>query len=177
MSGLKSLSLSATPGLSDMSVITATVWITIGITFYGGDFVGSNLACNGHTYSPDSGEWAAVPIEWVLSGQVACGDILYAEMPNGTTWEGPILDTGCHLHYPVWDTGLPFGVDFPIYVRHANALDGKLVPTGTGAIAIYKREQSGWWNPPPGAMTAWATRWCNGPLTIRRTSGGRMRVK
>jgi len=142
-----------------MTVLSATVWITVGLTFYGGDFVGSDLACGG-TYTEPEGTWAAVPIEWVRGGYVHCGDTLTAVFADGTMWTGPVRDTGCHLHYSAWDTGKPFGADFPVYVRDQLGA----VPTGTGKLTIQHRDGSSW-SPPPTWATAWGQAWCEGPLT------------
>lgn len=141
------------------ATITATAILTAGITFYGGDFVSQGLACGG-TYEPKQGEWVAMPIEWFRNGYISCGDVAYLEFANGKTWHGPILDSGCLLSYPIFDTGLPFGADLPAYVRDRLGP----VPTGTGRIAVWRKEQGRWWNVPP--LDAWGRKWCHGPLTL-----------
>lgn len=133
--------------------ITATLWLTIGITFY--NMEGETLACGG-VYT--EGMWAAVPIEWEQRGYASCGDTLIAVLADGSRVEAPIRDTGCLLHYPIWDSGLPFGADFPIYGRGSK-------PTGTGKITV--RRNGKWWDVPP--LTAWGTKWCQGPLTIKKS--------
>jgi hypothetical protein len=135
-------------------VITYTAWITAGITGYL-DNPGDNLACCPGEY----GDYAvAAPIEWVLGGYVACGDIAYIELPNGVTVKAPIMDTGCMLHYPVWDSGEPLSMDLPRIVFPAAEY-----PTATGRVRVYRRELGEWWTPPP--MAAWATEYCQGPLS------------
>ena len=135
-----------------MSEITATLVLTVGLTFYGGDFEDKTLACGG-TYTEANGLWAAVPIEWNKAGYVSCGDILLAKFTNGQEIRVPVRDFGCHLHYPVWDSDLPMGADFPRYGEL------KKTPTGTGQVSVEG------WTPPP--MDAWGTKWCNGPLTMK----------
>jgi len=49
--------------------ITTTLFITVGLTFYGGDFINQTMAC-GDVYTESLGMWAAVPIEWKKSGFV-----------------------------------------------------------------------------------------------------------
>lgn len=148
-----------------MAEIAATVWLTVGLTFYGGDFVGSGLACGG-VYTESEGVWAAVPIEWVQGGYVSCGDMLEAIFADGRRVMVPIRDTGCHLHHAVWDTGRPFGADFPNWPWWR---DG--TPTGTGRVRV-KRQDGSWWTPPP--MMAWATQYCEGPLTVARPEAGQV---
>lgn len=145
-----------------MDVITTTLWLTVGITFYGGDFVGQTMAC-GEVYTTTTEPWAAVPIEWMLSGAVECGDMVYATLASGYTIEVPIKDTGCLLHYGAWDTGRPFALDLP---RLHFPFDGDRWITGTGQVKVWRQRLNRWWDPPP--LTAWATRWCDGPLTVRR---------
>ena len=131
-------------------IITATLWLTIGITFY--DLEGQNLACGG-VY--EEGTWVAVPIEWMEDGYVNCGDTMHISFSDGRVVQAPIKDTGCLLHYPIWDTGLPFGADLPIYGRNGQT-------TATGKIAV-QHKNGKWWEVPP--TVAWGTRWCSGPLT------------
>jgi len=140
---------------------TATLWLTGGLTFYGGDFVGQGLACGGQ-YVPEQEEWVAMPIEWFMKGYISCGDVAHVRFRDGTTWEGPVLDSGCLLHYEIFDTGLPFVGDFPVYLRQRLGP----VPTGTGQIAVWRKQQGRWWDVPP--LDAWGTKWCHGPLTMPR---------
>lgn len=141
-----------------MSPITATLWLTVGLSFYGGDFVDQPLYC-GETYTKSLGDWAAVPIEWFKGGWVHCGDTITAILSDGSTRTVPIRDAGCHLHHPVWDTGLPFGADFPIYHRDR-------APTGTGQIAI-KRATGQWLTISPLMLVGWDVESCDGPLSMR----------
>lgn len=136
--------------------MTITMAITIGLTFYHPKFQGETLACGG-TYTDTNGAWAAVPIEWNKDGYVSCGDMVFATFSNGLTITVPIRDFGCHLHYPAFDSGLPYGADFP------RILGLEKVPTGTGTLAVKRKD--GWWDIPP--LVAWGTKWCDGPLTQR----------
>lgn len=138
-------------------MISATVAITLGLTFYHPQFEGETLACGGK-YDKKHGLWMAAPIEWNQSGFVSCGDMAYATFASGLTITVPIRDFGCHLHYPAHDSGLPYGGDFP------RILGLEQVPTGTGTLAV-KRKDGEWWDIPP--LTAWGTEWCDGPLTVR----------
>jgi len=138
-------------------IITATAWITLGITGYAGDFVGSGLACGG-TYTTTEQAWVAAPIEWMLGGWVSCGDRMEIVTRDGREIEARIMDTGCMLHYPVWDTGLPFGADLP-------RLLFPTFKTGTGQLRVWRVQQGRWWTPPP--LTPWAIKWCDGPLSPR----------
>lgn len=130
------------------------MFITVGLTFYGGDFIGQEMAW-GDTYTESLGTWAAVPVEWVKSGYVGYEDMVVAILKDGRVIEAPIRDTGCHLHFPTYDSGLPYGADFSIYGR-----DG--APTGTGTMAVRKKNGE-WWIPP--STLAWDTETCHGPLS------------
>jgi hypothetical protein len=138
-----------------MTVPMAITLTVVGLTFYAPSFEGETLACGGK-YDDQHGLWAAVPIEWNKDGYVHCGDMLYATFSNGVTVTVPIRDFGCHLHYPAYDSGLPYGADFP------RILGLEKVPTGTGTIAV-KHKDGEWWDIPP--LTAWGRQWCDGPLT------------
>jgi len=138
-----------------MSAITATMAITVGLTFYAPSFEGETLACGGK-YDDRHGLWMAAPIEWNKGGYVSCGDTALVTFSNGLSIKVPIRDFGCHLHYPAYDSGLPYGGDFP----RINGLEK--TPTGTGTVAV-KRKGGGWWDIPP--LLAWGTEWCDGPLT------------
>ena len=137
-------------------MITATLMITVGLSFYGGaDFINHPLYCGG-TYLVDGDPWAAVAVEWFKQGYVHCGDTLFATFKDGRQVEVPIRDAGCHLHWPVYDTGLPFGADFPSLKSWRNG-----TPTGTGQIAVRHKDGS-WWTPPP--LRPWYGG-CEGPLS------------
>lgn len=97
-----------------------------GITFYYGDlFEGSNLACPGYKYEPETGPWLAVPVSWYESGKVECGDWFLIEFGDGSNMLARALDAGPIDEYNVWDTGLPFVADLPRYWR-----DGRATATG-----------------------------------------------
>lgn len=149
--------------MTAMQAITATVAITLGVTVYEAE-PGKALACHGHPYDTAE-EWVAVPTEWVLSGFVECGDLVYGCLPNGHCLEGvPIMDTGCLLHYPVWPVGdgVPFGLDIPIHMRE---LYGSF-NTGRMTFQVYRLSQQSFWTPTPWHLWAWDTKHCHGPLTI-----------
>ena len=145
------------------AVITATLALTMGVTVYVGE-EGEALACHGHPYTVTE-EWAAVPLEWVLSGKVACGDRVYGCLPNGHCLDGvPIQDTGCLLHYPVWPVAdqVPFGLDLPIHMREQYGY----FHTGRMQFKIYRLSTQSWWTPAENDLLAWDSKHCNGPLTI-----------
>jgi len=139
-----------------MTPITATLWLTAGITGYGGDFVGQGMAC-GFVYTSTTPPWAAVPIEWMASGAVECGDLVHLDV-NGQQVVVPVGDTGCMLHWGTWDTGEPLAVDLPRLLFPAEDW-----PTMTGQVAVWRVREGTWWTPP--SLTAWATEYCQGPLT------------
>lgn len=55
--------------------------VHVGATIYN-SWVGKSLACNGHRFN-ERDDWVAVPIEWIKSGVVSCGDRVYACLNNG----------------------------------------------------------------------------------------------
>ena len=137
------------------------VEITLGMTVYNASD-GAGLACGGRRYRTDK-KWVAVPIEWVLGGYVSCGDKVYACTDDGTCIEGlPVWDTGCLLHYNVWDSvgkgGYPFGIDLPLHVAKSMHFT-----TRSATMKIWRTELGEWWDIPP--LTAWGSMWCDGPLT------------
>jgi hypothetical protein len=136
-------------------VLSQPVTVDGGITFY--DYDGSDLGC-WSTHEPE--EWVALPVEWFRLGYVECGDIAYITFRDGTTWHGPVMDSGCHLHWPVWDTDKPMLADLPGFMRDRLGP----VPTGTGTLRVYRRRLDEWWDRP--SMLAWDTVNCReGPLT------------
>ena len=138
-----------------MAEITATLWLTVGITGYTG--AGQTTAC-GFVYTSTAPPWAAVPIEWMISDAVECGDLVYLDV-NGQQLAVKVGDTGCMLHYPTWDTGAPQGIDLPRLLFPAEDW-----PTMTGQVAVWRVREGAWWTPPP--LTAWATGYCSGPLSV-----------
>lgn len=70
------------------------------------------------------------------------------------------MDTGCHLHYPVWDSQRPFGIDLPMHMR---GLYGNFT-TETVNLRIYSVSRNEWIDSFP--LTAWDIKHCNGPLTM-----------
>lgn len=142
-----------------MEIITTTLWLTIGLTFYSGDqWTGNPLYCGG-IYTETEELWGAVPIEWLREGYVGCGDLIFAEFADRTQIQVRVKDAGCHLHWPAYGGGgqLPYGADFPRFGEL------KKTPTGVGKIAVLRKDGS-WWEIPP--LDAWATDVCEeGPLT------------
>jgi hypothetical protein len=138
------------------------VTMTIGITFYLlSDFGGSGLACGG-TFTTGHGLWAALPIEWEQAGSISCGDIAHITLSSGRKIKVPIMDLGCHLHYPVGsslggDGIMPYGADLPRIGKLKRA------KTGIGELSVYRTSKGRWWTPP--TLSAWGTDWCHGPLT------------
>lgn len=138
----------------------------LGMTVYSAR-VGTDLACTRHKYNLGDW-WVAVPIEWVVGGYVDCGDLVYACATDGTCIEAvPVWDTGCMLHYPVWDSvgydrggGWPMGIDMPLHM--AKSLD---FHTRSAEIKVWRRATGTWWDEPP-PLLAWATEYCDGPLTV-----------
>lgn len=142
-----------------IAAIVSLLWLSAGVTGYGDGFVGDTLGCYPGVYSAEQAPWVAVPIEWVKGGLVECGDRALIEYPDGTSIEAPIMDTGCMLHYPVWDTKRPMVIDLPRI--HFSASE---YPTQTARIAI--RTSEGEWLPVSEfPLTAWATQYCDGPLS------------
>lgn len=112
-----------------MTIITATIILTGGLTFYyGAPFEGTPLACPGHVYTCDGSEdpWIALPSEWFQDGTTKCGDRWEVEWPDGRKLVVLALDKcpGC-LGARVWDTALPFIGDMPRCWRRGQ-------PTATG---------------------------------------------
>jgi hypothetical protein len=140
--------------------------IMMGVTVYEAP-PGKALACRGHAYDLDR-EWIAVPTEWILGGYLNCGDRIYTCLPNGYCLDGvPVRDTGCLLHYPVHGTDIPFGVDVPMHMREGYGF----FHTGLVPVRFYRSETDDWWYPEPVHLTAWDTKHCNGPLTLREWPG------
>ena len=99
-------------------IIAILPWEYGGITFYYGElFEGSNLACPGYKYEPETGPWLAIPISWYREGKADCGDWFLVEFSDGSTMMARALDSGPIDNYTVWDSGLPFVADLPIYWR------------------------------------------------------------
>lgn len=141
-------------------VITATLWITLGLTWYGDGFVDSNLACGGKFTDTDQMMWGALPIEWNKAGYVSCDDTLIAEFPTGRRIEVPVMDFGCHLHHRIWDGLAPsMGADFPDFPEFRQK-----EPTATGRMTVIRKDGTPWEIPP---LKAWGGKWCDGPLTYR----------
>jgi len=55
--------------------------VELGATVYEAP-IGKGLACSDFNYRTDR-EWVAVPLEWVQTGLVNCGDRVYACFSNG----------------------------------------------------------------------------------------------
>ena len=64
------------------------------------------------------------------------------------------------LHYPVWDSKKPFGVDIPMHMRK---MYGDFT-TGTVKLKVYDVSNGKWIDHLP--LAAWDTKNCNGPLTV-----------
>ena len=112
-----------------MFVITATLVLTGGLTFYYGEpFEGTPLACPGHTYTCDGTEepWIALPLEWFGDGTTQCGDQWEVEFSSGRKLQVRALDKcpGCS-GARVWDTGEAFVGDLPRCWR-----EGEVTATG-----------------------------------------------
>lgn len=140
--------------------------IVLGMTVYSAK-PGTDLACTHHTgvsYNTDDW-WVALPIEWVVGGYVDCGDLVYACATDGTCIEAvPVWDTGCMLHWNVWDSvgygGWPLALDMPLHM--AKSLD---FHTQTVEFRVWRQETGDWWDGPP-PLLAWADNYCDGPLTV-----------
>lgn len=134
-----------------VNLITATLAITGGITFYYGDLVeGQPLSCPGHTYAKETGPWLAVDTSWYADRRVLCGDLFLVTFADGSHMHARALDAGYLDEYTIWDTGLPFVADLPRYWR-----DGR--PTATGRIinlsAIIRAFGASWGKEGPGIPT------------------------
>lgn len=127
-----------------------------GITFYDLSWEGRTMACGG-TYQEDLSPWAAVPIEWIESGLVQCGDLVTAMWADGRIHVAVVRDTGCHLHYDAWDSGRPYAVDFDAYGRNG-------LPTETGIVQFWRDGERLPVETFP--LEATAVEYCNGPLTV-----------
>jgi len=132
----------------------------LGVTTYSAP-EGKALACRGHPYT-ESREWVAVPTEWVLGGAVDCGDLVWIHYDDGTWVEAiPVRDSGCMLHWDVWDTGRPMGIDVPLHVSKARGLR-----TQTADVLVWSNSEMDWVDI---STTAWDTKHCSGPLTMQGT--------
>ena len=133
--------------------------VHVGVTRYRAP-TGTRLACTGYTgrtYNV-SHDWVAVPTEWVLSGLVACGDMVEITYPDGKRLWLPVEDTGCMLHWLVWDTGAPMAIDLPHHVANKYS-----VVTETAKVRVWSVDQQDWSDL---SLLAWDTKHCEGPLTV-----------
>jgi hypothetical protein len=111
-----------------VTIITATLILTGGITFYPADkYEGSPLACPGYRYERATGPWLAVDVDLLASDLVSCGDWFAVHFYDGSVQFARALDTGYLADYAIWDTGLPFVADLPSYWRAGRE-------TATGSI-------------------------------------------
>ena len=110
-----------------------------GITGYAGRYIGQNLACPGYRYEEATGSWLAVDVSWFRDGSTRCGDWFLVTFSDGSTMLARALDSGYLADANVWDTGLPFVADLPIYWRA-----GRVTATGSvmnlSARARWQRE-------------------------------------
>lgn len=139
--------------------------VHVGVTRYHAP-EGTHLACTGYTGRTYNArhDWVAVPTEWVLSGVVECGDMVEITYPDGKRLWLPVEDTGCMLHWSVWDSDAPMVVDLPGHV----ASKYKVV-TETAKVRVWSVDQSLWLDLP---LLAWDTKHCEGPLTVDILKGG-----
>ena len=97
-----------------------------GVTFYGGRYIGQNLACPGYRYERETGPWLALDTSWYTDGRARCGDWFLVTFSDGSTMLARALDSGYLDEYDVWDSGKPFVADLPIYWRA-----GRVTATGS----------------------------------------------
>lgn len=88
-----------------------------GITFYyGAEHEGGPLYCGGR-YAPETGPWLALDVGEYTSGRARCGDLFLVHFSDGSTMIAAARDAGYLGDYRIFDTGLPFVADLPVYWR------------------------------------------------------------